>query len=242
MKKRTCIILIIYAQFVFTVFAQFPYVSGSRHRQNLLGIESSFSLRNPPESQILQDLVGKVIIDPSPNSYFPISWSWTIKKGDISHLTTIHETIESNYYIALITIHLKRRQMPVDVKAIIQYRLVDKRWQYDKLIIQNLSFPPQQNYKSCINIYEDYDFVPSLMVKNSCNMTLFVAGSYMATGEPVRFCVELEPYQEEAIAIGPSINKYSIHFAYREDGPTEWAEIKAGHVEAGSLVIIEGRE
>ena len=75
----------------------------------------------PLESQILKDLVGQVISDPSPDSYFPSEWTWTLKSGDISYLSYIHETVKSSYYVVLMTMHLKRYQMPVDVKVILTY-------------------------------------------------------------------------------------------------------------------------
>lgn len=170
----------------------------------------------PLESQILKDLVGQVITDPSPNSYFPTTWSWTIKSGDISYLSFIHETDKSSYYIALMTIHLKRYQMPVDVKVVLQYQNKNSYWGLSDLQVQSITFPSQRNYASCVQIYMDYDFFPSLIVKNTCSCRLFIAGSYTDKGKQERFAVELEPNQESTIAVGPAPEKYSIHFAYRE--------------------------
>lgn len=170
----------------------------------------------PLESQILRDLVGKVITDPSEDSYFPKNWSWTIKSGEIKYLSFIHETSNYDYYIALMTIHLKRREMPVDVKVLLQYKLYKGTWHYDQLTVQSLTFPKQQNYKSYVEIYMDYDFMPSLVVKNKSNMRLFVAGAYTTKSTYKRFCTEVEPGESNTIGIGPSPEKYEIHFAYRE--------------------------
>jgi hypothetical protein len=84
------------------------------------------------------------------------------------------------------------------------------------LQVQSIIFPSQRNYASCVQLYMDYDFFPSLVVKNTCNCRLFIAGSYVDKGKQDRFAVELEPDQESTIAIGPAPDKYSIHFAYRE--------------------------
>lgn len=182
---------------------------------------SSYSLSEyqggkPGEVQILRDLVGKVITDPSENSYFPDSWSWTIKSGEIRYLSFEHETSNYDYYIALMTIHLKRREMPVDVKVVLQYKLTRGAWRFDQLKVQSITFPKQTNYASYVEIYMDYDFMPSLVVKNNSKMTLFVAGAYTTKGTYKRFCTELEPNKTSTIGIGPAPDKYEIHFAYKE--------------------------
>lgn len=178
------------------------------------GAYSSCSAK-PTEVQILKDLVGQVISDPSSDSYFPSDWSWTIKSKDIAYLTFLHERNESSYYVALVTIHLKRYQMPVDVKVVLTY-LKNNGWYLNDLTIQSLTFPSQRSYKSCVKIYMDYDFFPSLVVENTCNYRLFVAGSYSNEGREERFAVELEPYEKSTIAIGSEPDRYAIHFAYME--------------------------
>lgn len=170
----------------------------------------------PLESQILKDLVGQVISDPSPDSYFPSEWTWTLKSGDISYLSYIHETVKSSYYVVLMTMHLKRYQMPVDVKVILTYYYNNGKWELGDLKVQSLTFPGQQNYASRVQIYMDYDFFPSLVVKNNSNYQLFIAGSYTVDGERHRFATELEPNEETVVAIGPEPDQFAIHFAYRE--------------------------
>ena len=167
--------------------------------------------------QIKQDLVGIVIRDPAPNSYFPKDWTWTLKRNEIADVTIKNEAKPSgSQYNATITIHLKRHQLSVDVDAIIRYRQAGGGWKYDGLTVQRITFPPQQDYSSNVNIYMAYDFMPSLMVKNTSGMALFVAGSYTTKGETNRFCAELEPYEEKMLGFGPSPDSYSIHFAYKE--------------------------
>ena len=170
----------------------------------------------PLESQVIKDLWGQVIKDPSPNSYFPDGWSWTIKRGDIEYLTFINETVKPTYYVALVTIHLKRYQMPVDAKVVLTYMYNNNTWQLTNLQMSSLTFPSQRNYSSCVQIYMDYDFMPALVVKNTCGCLLFIAGAYGDNGKQQRFAVELDPNEESTIAIGPAPEKYSIHFAYRE--------------------------
>ena len=170
----------------------------------------------PLEAQILKDLVGQVVTDPSPDCYFPSGWSWTIKSGDISYLTFIHETAKSSYYVALVTMHLKRYQMPVDVKVVLTYYYNNGSWELGDMRVNSLTFPGQRNYASSVQIYMDYDFFPSLVVKNVSGYRLFIAGAYTANGEQERFAVELEPGEESAVAMGPAPDDYAIHFAYRE--------------------------
>lgn len=181
-----------------------------------LSIPYSSCFAKPLESQVIKDLVGQVISDPSPDSYFPSGWTWTIQSGDISYLTFIHEAEKSTHYVAILTMHLKRYQMPVDVKVILTYYNNNGRWNLGDLKVQSLTFPSQRNYASQVEMYMDYDFFPSLVVKNNSNYRLFIAGSYTDEGEQHRFAVELEPNDETAVAIGPAPDKYAIHFAYRE--------------------------
>ena len=180
-----------------------------------LGVLVSYAAK-PMESQILRDLDGQVITDPSPDSYFPSSWSWTIKLKDISYLTFIHETSQSSYYVAIATIHMKRHQMPVDVKVILTYMNNNNGWALSNMQVQSITFPSQRDYSSCVKMYMDYDFMPALVVKNTCNCKLFIAGAYVYDGETTRFAVELEPDEETTLAYGPAPQRYSIHFAYRE--------------------------
>ncbi len=167
--------------------------------------------------QIKQDLVGLVIRDPSPNSYFPKDWTWTLKRNEITSVTIKNEVkTNSNQNNATVTIHLKRHQLSVDVDAVIRYRQTGSVWKYEGLTVQRITFPPQQDYRSYVKLYMDYDFMPSLMVKNTSGMALFVAGSYTTKGETTRFSAELEPYEEKRLGFGPSPDSYSIHFAYKE--------------------------
>ena len=165
------------------------------------------------EEQIKRDLVGLVIRDPSPQSYFSKNWTWTIKPNEIIGLTISQESPTNDGYSVYATIHLKRRQMPVNVDVVIKYT---KKRQFAMLTVKKIYFPSQTDYSSCVDIYMDYDFFPSLVVKNKCNMTLFVAGAYTEKGEMNRFAIELDPYQETAIGVGPAPESYSIHFAYKE--------------------------
>lgn len=181
-------------------------------------MEASVSASYKPlEVQILKDLAGKVIKDPSPDSYFSEDWTWTLKQEDISYLTFIHESIERNlYYVSLMTIHLLRHNMPVDVKVILTYKYESGQWNYYEMRVQSITFPPQKNYAANVKMYMDYDFLPALVVKNNSSQFLFVAGYWMQNGEMTRFAVELEPRQKKTIAYGPAPDDYGVHFAYAE--------------------------
>lgn len=121
-----------------------------------LGVEQQ---SNPKRSylsreRVKQDVVGTVIKDPSPNSYFPKDWTWTLKRNEIVGVTIKNEAKpSSNQSNATVTIHLKRHQLSVDVDAIIRYRQAGGGWKYDGLTVQRITFPPQQDYSSNVNIY-----------------------------------------------------------------------------------------
>ena len=57
--------------------------------------------------------------------------------------------------------------------------------------------------------------MPTFVLYNNSNMTLFVGGDWSSKAEPKRFGCIIEPNSSVSIAIG-LINSYHIHFAYRK--------------------------
>lgn len=75
--------------------------------------------------------------------------------------------------------------------------------------------PSQTDYSQYVRLEMDYDFMPTLVLHNNSNMTLFVGGDWSANAEPERFGCIIDPQSSASIAIG-LINSYHIHFAYRK--------------------------
>lgn len=185
-----------------------------------LGIEqhSNPTLYSLTKERIKQDLVGTVIQDPSPQSYFPSNWSWTLKEYEITHININQggALIANDCTTIKATIFLLRRQMKVNVDVVLKYKLINDELRYDGLTVEKIYFPSQQDYSSYVRIYMDYGFMPCLIVKNTSDMTLFVAGSYTSKGETTRFSAELEPYESKTLGYGPTPDSYGVHFAYME--------------------------
>lgn len=168
--------------------------------------------------RVKQDLIGTVIKDPSPQSYFPSGWSWTLKEHEITNINFNQggAMIANDCTTIKATLFLLRRQMKVNVDVVLKYKQINDVLKYDGLTVQKIYFPSQQDYSSYVKIYMDYDFMPSLVVKNTSNMTLFVAGSYTSKGETTRFSAELEAHESKTLGIGPTPDSYNVHFAYKE--------------------------
>lgn len=158
------------------------------------------------------DIIGQTITAPSEDGYFPSDWKWRIEKGEVYEVQELGKKVDSSgNELVTILAHLHRGELKIDAEMTLKYSkngLVSSR--VTKLII-----PQQQDYSQYVELEMNYDFLPSLMVYNRSNMTLFVGGEYSSKDETSLFSSIVEPHSSEMIVMG-SIQYYSVHFAYEK--------------------------
>lgn len=161
------------------------------------------------------DLAGLVIYEPSDNGYFPKSWSWKIKRSEVLSVDVLaRDAFLDNLNIRVLA-HLHRDALKIDAELIMHYVKNGNGYILKSSTVTKLIVPSQTDYSQYVRLEMDYDFMPTLVLYNNSNMTLFVGGDWSANAEPKRFGCIIEPNSSVSIAIG-LINSYHIHFAYRK--------------------------
>lgn len=161
------------------------------------------------------DLAGLVIYEPSDNGYFPKSWSWKIKRSEVLSVDVLaRDTFLDNLNIRVLA-HLHRDALKIDAELIMHYVKNGNGYILHSSTVTKLIVPSQTDYSQYVRLEMDYDFMPTLVLHNNSNMTLFVGGDWSANAEPERFGCIIDPQSSASIAIG-LINSYHIHFAYRK--------------------------
>ena len=161
------------------------------------------------------DLTGLVIYEPSDNGYFPKSWSWKIKRSEVLSVDVLaRDAFLDNLNIRVLA-HLHRDALKIDAELIMHYVKNGTGYILHSSTVTKLIIPSQTDYSQYVRLEMDYDFMPTLVLHNNSNMTLFVGGDWSANAEPERFGCIIDPQSSASIAIG-LINSYHIHFAYRK--------------------------
>lgn len=165
---------------------------------------------------IADDLVGQVITAPSDDGYFPKEWRWEIENGEVLEVKELNrEKDQSGYEVITIFAHLHKGSVKIDVEMILKYSQNGGRRVLTHSRTTKLIIPRQTDYSQCVELKMDYDFLPSLMLHNHSNMTLFVGGDYSSGEQRVLFSTIVKPLSSEMVAVG-SIQNYHVHFAYEK--------------------------
>lgn len=183
-----------------------------RQRSSILSNAKSsgtnLSFRRNPSN----DIIGQTITAPSEDGYFPADWKWRIERGEVYEVQELGKRIDSSgNELVTILARLHRGELKIDAKMTLKYSqngLVSSQ-------VTKLTIPQQQDYSQYVDLEMSYDFLPSLMVYNRSNMTLFVGGEYSSKDETSLFSSIVEPHSSELIVMG-SIQYYSVHFAYEK--------------------------
>ena len=164
---------------------------------------------------IARDLVGQVITDP-PQTYFPEEWSWTLRQGEVLSVDIKQAKKNSKKYAAIIIAHLKRGHLLVNAKMHVRYHYNGKKWVLTSTEVKILNIPRQKDYSQYVSLRMDYDFLPTLMLKNNCDRGLFVRVELLdADGERKFMSVIVEPYKEASVGIGAP-QEYRVVYAYHK--------------------------
>lgn len=159
-----------------------------------------------------EDIIGQVVTAPSEDGYFPAEWEWRIERGEVYDVQELNKrTDQSGYDIITVLAHLHRGEVKIDVEMALKYsqsELISSR-------VTKITIPRQTDYSQYVELDMDYDFLPSLMLYNSSNMTLFVGGDYSSGGETTLFSSIVQPHSSEMIVIG-NVQYYHVHFAYEK--------------------------
>lgn len=170
---------------------------------------------NNTKQDLVGDLAGQVIYEPSDNGYFPKSWSWKIRREEVLSVDVLaRDAFLDNLNIRVLA-HLHRDALKIDAELIMHYVKNGNGYILHSSTVTKLIVPSQTDYSQYVRLEMDYDFMPTLVLRNNSNMTLFVGGDWSANAEPKRFGCIIEPNSSVSIAIG-LINSYHIHFAYRK--------------------------
>ena len=164
---------------------------------------------------IARDLVGQVISDP-PQTYFPEEWRWTLERGEVLSVDIKQAKKNSKKYAAIIIAHLKRGHLRINAKMYVRYHYDGKRWMLTDTQVKVLNIPRQKDYSQYVSLAMDYDFLPTLMLKNKCDRNLFVRVELLDNdGERKFMSVIAEPYKDTSVCIGTP-NSYRVIYAYQK--------------------------
>lgn len=165
---------------------------------------------------IARDLVGQVVSDP-PQTYFPEEWRWKLERGEVLSVDIKKAQKNSQKYAAIIIAHLKRGQLLINAKMHVRYHYNGKKWVLTDTSVKVLNIPKQKDYSQYVSLRMDYDFLPSLMLKNSCDRNLFVRVEVLDNdGEYKYNSVIVEPYKEEPVCMLCSPQSYRVIYAYQK--------------------------
>lgn len=165
-------------------------------------------------SNYAKDLVGQIVYEPSDNGYFPQEWRWKIEDGEVLSVQEINRLYGNDEIIVLA--HLHRGETRIDAEMVLKYSTAGRDRKIMSSKVLKLIIPTQPDFSQYIKLRMDYDFLPSLVLYNKSDMTLFVGGDYSFNeGKMTKFAGVFEPNSSKTIAIG-GIDSYHIHFAYRK--------------------------
>lgn len=170
---------------------------------------------NSVKQDLADDLVGQIIYEPSENGYFPQKWRWTIGQGEVLGVEVLARDVFLDNLNIRVLAHLHRDAIKIDTELIMHYVKNEIEYILQSTTVTKLIIPSQTDYSQYVRLEMDYDFIPTLMLYNNSDMTLFVGGDWSSNAEPKRFVSIVEPNSSESIAIG-NIRSYHIHFAYRK--------------------------
>lgn len=164
---------------------------------------------------IARDLVGQVITDP-PQTYFPEEWRWQLQRGEVLSVDVKEAKNNSKKYAAIIVAHLKRGHLLINAKMHIKYHYNGKKWILTMAQVKFLNIPKQKDYSQYVSLHMDYDFLPTLVLKNKCDRNLFVRVELLDNDDELKYMsVIVEPYKEASVCIGAPQN-YRVIYAYQK--------------------------
>lgn len=164
---------------------------------------------------IARDLIGQVIADPS-ETIFPDGWQWRLERGEVLSVDIKKAQKKGKIYVAIIIAHLKRGHLLVDMKMYVKYQYNGKKWVLKETTMKALNIPKQKDYSQYVRLYMDYDFLPTLMLKNSSDKNLFVCVELQdSDGKLMRQSHIVEPIAETSVCIGV-VSNYRIVYAYQK--------------------------
>lgn len=171
---------------------------------------------NTTYPNIINDLIGQIIYDPSENGYFSKEWRWKIENGEVLDVQILGtEYDHANYENISILAHLHRGSIRIDANMILQYARRGNRQILQSSRVTKLIIPKQKDYSQYIELKMDYDLLPALMLYNNSDMTLFVGLDY-SNGEDTNIYGNIvEAHSSQMVAFG-NIQSYHIHFAYKK--------------------------
>lgn len=162
---------------------------------------------------IARDLVGKVITDPSQN-YF--TEDWILNRGEVLSVDIKQARNNGKKYAAIIIAHLKRGHLRVNAKMHVRYHYNGKRWVLTSTQVKLLNIPKQKDYSQYVTLREDYDFMPTLILKNKCDKRLFVRVELLDNDGKLKYMSVLaEPYKDTCVCVIVPRN-YRIVYAYQK--------------------------
>lgn len=164
---------------------------------------------------IAHDLVGQVISDP-PKTYFPEEWRWKLERGEVLSVDVKKAQKNNQKYAAIIIAHLKRGHLLINAKMHVRYHHDGKKWVLTDTSVKVLNIPKQKDYSQYVSLYMDYDFLPTLMLKNSCDRNLFVRVELIDNEGEITYQSHIvEPYNETSVCMGV-LSNYRIVYAYQK--------------------------
>ncbi len=165
---------------------------------------------------IAEDLVGQTLSAPSEDGYFPKDWRWKLENGEVLDVQELNRRNDSSGdEVITIIAHLHRGAVKIDAEMILKYSKKGNGRKPISCRVSKITIPRQTDYSQYVELKMDYDFMPSLMLYNRSNMTLFVGGDYYSGNEKELFSAVVEAHSSEMIAIG-SAQSYHVHFAYEK--------------------------
>lgn len=173
-----------------------------------------FAVTPPPKpdrNQIARDLVGHKLKEGYEDGWFPDSFVWTIKKGEIKALK-IHEVLKETKtdYSIIVIIRLQNDVNAFNAKVLINYRLTnDNKWRIEYVVSKGMKIVQTHKYDDCLNISVELNWDLGLNInnekdvifKNNSEIVLYFAG----------YVYKYDDWQKVMFSIGPHETKKIKH-------------------------------
>lgn len=183
----------------------------------------------PTPAMMQRDLIGHKLTEGFENGYHEEGWTWTIKRGDISHFRIVKVLEQSNTkYTVVAKMNINEEYFTYDTTCKISYRKSAtgrnaKKWKFDYVNSMGMKVVASHEYDNCIRaavIDDGWGGTYCLKLTNSSEMRLVVAGDFLTDGTWRRFAVPVEGFSSMTVGglfNGGSVSKYRISFIVRSD-------------------------